>query len=399
MPDAQLLPFGLDDAPSRTVVQYQSLTGQGEVSTWTSTENEVYMLIPTDGVLTNMWCKASVAPGVGTSWSIAVRQNNTTTSLACPISGTSTFGSSKYRLSVSAGDVVNLISTPTSSPTAATMTGAVEFHPNNPDESILIGGPGDVSIPGSGTRHYCLHGIANGATTESDVYTIIPEFGGGTFGYITKLYVWLESPPASSASRTFEIRKNGTLTGMSVTISGLSTSGNTTNSINVNQGDYISLHQTGTSSPTATKAAWGIVIEPVRVGEYLICGVSGASIDTIGSGYEYNRLATGNSSWTSTKTDKVVGGQFQHFVRSMGVRLTRAPGGVGKAHEFYIENPSSGGPRVYVENAAVFNNTTEMCYGLKNAGNANIRHLAYNSPAVATASWSMQMRYIPPGGL
>lgn len=398
MPVRQLLPFGLDDAPSGSVNQYQSITGNGEVAAWTSTENEVQMCVPTAGKFTNLYMKGSLAAGVGKSRNVILRKNGADTSLLLNFGATDTVKYSLVKESVVAGDLVSFVSVPTGSPANALYYGSIEFWPDDPNESILMGGTGDVSL-GNTLRYLCPHALANGATAESDVWTVIANYRGGQYGTITKFQVALSAAPTGTQSRTFEIRKNGAGTGITVTITGTATTGSATGSVTVSDGDYLTIGATASGSAASSKAYYGIVIEPDSVGEYLIPGVSGGSLSTTGASYEYNFVSCGNAAWGAVKGDKAQGGQWGHFVRSIGMKLSRSPSTVAdtKAYELYLENPASIGLRAYVEGLATYANSGEQIVGSKGFGSSNTwntRTLGFNSPRVATAGWTMQMRYL-----
>lgn len=396
MAHVQLIPWGLDDAPSSSVTQYQSLGGNGEVATWTNTEAEVKLCIPTAGVLTNWWAKGSASPGVGKTNTLKVRLNGADSALSLAFSGTpDLYKSSQARVTVADGDLVDISSTPGSSPAAAMYYGALEFRPTDPVETVLLGATGDTSL-GSTLRYLCPSACANGAVTESDVWTTIAEHTGGEYGLVKKFRVVLEVAPGVGKSRTFTVRQNAVATSMVVTISGTDTTGeDSTNTFYVNDGDTLSIAATSSGSPASSKAYYGFVLEPNRVGDYLICGVSGSALSTTGAAYEYNLVGTGAANWTTSKTDKAMGGYYNHFLTSVGMKLSRAPntgGGSGKSYEMYIENPSAGGIRAHVVDAATYNNSGEFCWGLRTWQTFNPRTLAFGTPSSASASWALQMR-------
>lgn len=394
----QFIPFGIDDAPSTAAVQYQSITGNGEVSVWTNTESEVKLAFPTEGVISRLWLRALTAPGASKANTIKLRLNGADTSNSIVFSGTTNLlQQTLTKTSVVTGDLVDFSSTPSGTPAASLYYGGISFRPTDPNETVMMGSTGDVSL-GNSLRYLSPSALANGATTESDVWTVIPEYSGGTFGTVTKFVVVLDVEPGGVQSRTFTLRKNGVDEAMSVTISGTSVIATTTsNTFDLNDGDTLSIKATTSGSANTSKAYWGIVIEPVRVGDYIIAGVSGGSLSTTGASYEYNFVSTGNSAWTATKSDKSQGGGWNHYVTSIGMKLSRAPntgGGSGKSYEWFLENPSSGGNRAHVVDAATYNNGGQFYWGSKMFNFMNGRTLAFGSPAVATAAWSLQMRYL-----
>jgi len=394
----QFIPFGIDDAPSASAVQYQSITGNGEVASWTNTESEVKLVFPTEGQISKFWLRALTAPGASKTNTIKLRLNGADTSNSLVFSGTTNLlQQTLTKTSISTGDLVDFSSTPAGTPAASFYYGGVSFRPTNPNETVMMGSTGDVSL-GNTLRYLSPSALANGATTESDVWTVIPEYSGGTYGTVTKFVVALDVAPGGVQSRTFTLRKNGADEAMSITISGTSVIASTTsNTFDLDDGDTLSVKMTTSGSAATSKAYFGIVIEPLRVGDYIIAGVSGGSLSTTGSAYEYNFPSTGNSAWTSTKSDKAQGGNWNHYVTSIGMKLSRAPnsgGGSGKSYEYYLENPSAGASRAHVVDAATYNNSSQFSWGSRMFNFLNGRTLAFGSPSVATAAWSLQMRYL-----
>lgn len=398
MPYAQLIPYGLDDGPSGSVTQYLSITGNGEVATWTATETEHTMCFPTPGALTNWSLNRSSAPGGAATSQYLIRKNYANSTFSMTFTSAMTFKENLTNLAIADGDYVSIAHIPTGSPAASEVWGTFEFRPTNPREMVMIGSTGDVSL-GLAGRYLCLCACANGAATYTDVQTIITSWRANFFGTITKLRVCLEAAPVGVASRTFEIYLNGAGTGVTVTITGSSVTNNTTCSIDVGDGDTIALWATATNSPSSSKAWYGIVIEPEYRSEYLICGVSGSTLSTSTSSYAYQRISTGNSSWGSSKPDRRQGASWEHYVTSLGVKLSRAPnatspGDLTKAYEVYLENSSAGGNRAFVQGSNTYNNSGQFLWGAKRWNTWNIRGLAFNTPNTVTGAWALQMAYL-----
>lgn len=400
MAKSQILTFGLDDSPSGSVTQYMPIHACGEVATWTSTEADTKLTFSVPGTLVGMWIQRAAGPGVGSTSQYYLRKNGSNTAMTLSFTGTETVKQAFHKVDVAVGDYFTISHVPTLSPTASEAWGMMEFRPDDPSQCVMIGSTGDVSLPGSGTRYLCLHGGANASTTAFDVSTLIINSRGGQFGNIDNFYVSLDTTPGSSASRTFEIFKNGVGTGMSVTITGLNTTGSTTGSVAISDGDSIYIQQTSSASPALSKAQWGIAISTDWAGDYLMNGCGSGTLPTTGGSYEYNRIATGNSNWTTIKQNRSrMGAAWGHFMVGIGLKTSRAPDTLdptssNKAYELYIESPSSGAQRAYVLDNATQNTSPEFCWGARRFNTWNVRALAYNTPASANAQWAVQMRYL-----
>ncbi len=395
MARGQILTWGIDDAPSSSVSQYQSITGNGEVATWSGTESEVKVCIPTDGVLTNLGGVASVAPGTGNTETIAVRKNGSTTDLKLDFAGSTTQLVNLYKLDVADGDLVNLISVPVSSPTVGNYYGSVEFRPNNPLYTVVLGGSGDGTLALS-SRYLCPSALANPSATYSDVYNVVVEPDGGIYGYIKKLRVTLDIAPSGVASRTFTIYRDGSTTGVSVTITGTATSNYVDCDIQLDDGQTYAIYATASGAPAASSVYYGMVIEPEDKFVYSISGVSNSSLPTSTGQYQYNRMSTGNSTWTTTKTNRnLMGGIYNHFIYCLGMKTSRGPGTAGsnKSYELFIENPSAGGQSLSVFETATYAKSSRMAWGARRWNTWNQRALGYNTPLSASGTWTALVKY------
>lgn len=391
----QLIPWGVDDAPSSATPQYQCLGGNGEVTVWTGDEAEVLYVMPTAGKLTGLSVSANSSVPTGKSLKVLARQNFADTALVAELTNNNTQASSSTDVTVADNDLVCLKTLPTNSPTVSKMYGSIEFIPDNEAETILLGGTGESDLAGT-AKYLTISGQANGANSIADVQNVITSLNGGLYGTLKKMRVRLENAPTSTFSRTFTLYHNGTPTSMTVTISGNDTTADVYTDIEINDGDTFALYATVSGNATNTKAYWGFVIEPVTQGEYLLLGTSRFSLPTQGTSYEYNRIASGASSWTATKTDRRMGGGTGHTIKCIGLKTSTAPSTINdnKGYELWIENPSSGGQRALVEGTNTYNKSDEMTWSVNDYAYWNVRTYAYNSPNPAKASWCTVMQYV-----
>lgn len=79
---------------------------------------------------------------------------------------------------------------------------------------------------------------------------------------VSNLYVRLGAAPGAGKSRTFTIYKNGSDTGLSVTISDTATEGSdTTDTISFSAGDWFTLKHTSSGTPTNSGAHWSMDVD------------------------------------------------------------------------------------------------------------------------------------------
>lgn len=393
----QQLPWGVDDVPSVTVAQYQTIGGNGEVANWTSNENEVRFVVPADGTIKGFSGNATSASGTGKSMSIVVRKNGTDTALALSFADSTQQASSSEEVAVYDGDIITLKSSPTNSPNSSKYSGSIEFEPTTATQTIMMGSSGSTQLNNT-TKYYSPFSQGNGTTTYTDVQNVITEKGGGVFGTIKKIRVALVNAPGGSNSRTFTLFKNSVATGLTVTAAAGAVTVSAEYDVEVSDGDTVTLQAVANGSPVATEAAWGFVIEPANENEYLLCGYSRTTLPTSGSTYDYNFINGGNASWNPTKTDRRVGGEANHQMIGLGFKLSRSPSASAdnKAYELYLENPSTDtvAPRAYVEGTTTYAKSTIDNWETARYQSWNVRTLGFNSPRTATGAWCVQMKYV-----
>jgi hypothetical protein len=348
-------------------------------------------------VFTNLILKGDVAAGASKQYTITLRVNGSNTALAAVYSGTNTTASSGQRVSVSAGDILTLSSVPSGTPAAVLFHGSIEFRPSNPNICIIMGGSGDVAL-GLAAGYLCPAALANRSAGEDQVWIPIPYARGGQFGTVSNLYVALDVAPGIGHGRKLTIYKNSVSTGEYVQIDGTSTSGNAGVTVDIDDGDTLSLYAEPVTSPAGSKIYYGMTIETQAVGDYIIAGVSGDAMSTSTTVYSYQYLSTGNAAWRTAKTERPNAmGAWRHFILGVALKLTRAPnatGGSGKAYELYLEHPSATGNKAYVGDGQTYDCSDLMCWGSKRFNTINVRSLGYGSPNVVDGAWALHMRYL-----
>lgn len=221
-------------------------------------------IVPTSGDLTDLYVQLDAAPGTGNSITVTLYHNESSTSNSVTISGSNTTGSNTANdVSVSAGDDVYMLITYTGLKIGTkTVSWGLLFEPDTDGESIILGHTSDN--PSTANSEDIFLNSADGGfvgTFDTSASKIGAAHGGQSTACTFKnLYVELENAPGSSKSYEFILRKNGSDTSVSVTISGTSTTGNdTSNTATMANYDDVQLRATPTSSPSTGEVYWGIV--------------------------------------------------------------------------------------------------------------------------------------------
>ncbi len=117
-----------------------SFSGLGTGLTWSGTESFRYAVVPTDGTFRNLIVELSGTPGAGNSYAFVLMVNGSPSTLTTTISDSETSDSDQANdVAVSAGDIVSIRVTPTSTPTVQTAKWSFEFEGDTANESIIMG--------------------------------------------------------------------------------------------------------------------------------------------------------------------------------------------------------------------------------------------------------------------
>lgn len=237
---------GLAQASS-SVTQYGvMLAGHGVSTGWSTTEQNMQVVVPSDGALTSMYVNLHTAPLSGRSYQFTVMKNGAPTSLQVVVADTATQASNTTTaLPVAAGDTLSLECDPTGSPAAAVPSIGISFVPNRAGENFM--GFGSANLPSTtGVTYEQLLGNGNNGWVASDNRYMIP--GPST---IRGLYVKLYTAPGAGKSWTFTLHKSTGDTALAVTIADTNTSGFVLGNVECTQGEEIILEATPTNSPAA----------------------------------------------------------------------------------------------------------------------------------------------------
>lgn len=246
---------GANTTASNSVTNYNGMMSN---AIWASLEPSVYAVMPTAGVIKNLYIVVSVAPGAAKSYTFDIMKNGSTTGVQVVISGAAqtTGNDITNTVSFAAGDLISIRSTPSGTPTASVVTWACSFAPTIDGESLLLYGA--TSGPLSGTFDIPQGRGMGSWTLETSAQLMM---GACT---IKALYVLLTSAPNNgpgTQSRTLTIRSNVADTTAAVTISELATTGNVTGqSISISDGDKLSIGDVDLSTPAATQVKFGVLL-------------------------------------------------------------------------------------------------------------------------------------------
>ncbi len=243
-------------AMNTTAARYVGLQG---ISNPSATEYLVRTPIPTAGTFKKMYVWLSADPGTSPdAFTYTLRVGGVDKALTCTVVADDTTGNdTEHTVAVSAGDLVDTCITPTSTPTVNHVPAiSCVFVANTDGESLIL----MHSYVGSSTAVANYVQLCNGYspwnTTEADVYQLLQATT------LQKLHVKLNVAPGAGNSYRFDVRTNGTDSGLTVTITGaVATTGNdTVNTATPTEGQTCGMEVTPDSTPdTAGSMSWGLV--------------------------------------------------------------------------------------------------------------------------------------------
>jgi hypothetical protein len=243
--------------------------GKFNISTGSTstTEADVYQVIPTDGTIKNLYIGLSADPGTSPdAYRFTLRKNGASTTLTCTITANAVTGNNVANsVAVVAGDYIDIMVEPLDSPSETNIfvyLGAT-FVSTIDGESLILGGLSD-DLSNSAVEYSSIDpghpSVSVWTATEANVQTL------GQVCTLKKLYVRLSGNPYnndhSADTYTFTVRNNAATPANSLVAlvtSDATTANDTTNSVVVAAGDNLALMCTPASTPTVRDAYWGLV--------------------------------------------------------------------------------------------------------------------------------------------
>ncbi len=268
-----LISGGSDSSPSTSAAGYLPIAS-GWSTTYATSYTGAQQSIPLAGTISNLTVKLTTAATTG-SWTIALGDNGTATSLTCTIStGTTCPSPVPGPVSVAAGDQLTWIITPTSTPTAQPpppgimMTALFTANAGVNQGPILMSSVGAVA--NNATNYIGPGGGYAAGTSEIAVSGIIP-----VAGVVEGFYAAVASTPGTAGTKyyTFIVEHNGVDSPITCQVNNPSAStacNDTVHSFSVAAGDTVSCKITPTGTPTARVANCGVLWQPTTSGQSLV---------------------------------------------------------------------------------------------------------------------------------
>lgn len=250
-------------APSETQTRYAPMAAGAQTTSWTTSQSQARTPVAVAGTFADGVARFPVAILTG-SFTVTLQKNGVDTSLT----GTITTGTDLTltgSATVAAGDDVCWRVTGAASTgqgPANVIQIACGFTAASSGQSVIF-----AAGANSASTRYMSPGAFNSASrTDNETRVPMP-----TAGVINSLYVSLSAAPGVGNSKVLTVHKNGSATGITVTISGAATTGNiTAQNISWVQGDVINIVETIAGTPSASLTFCGLDWVPATTGEALL---------------------------------------------------------------------------------------------------------------------------------
>jgi len=282
-------------------------------------------LVSSNGKISQWNLKLEDAPGANKSWTFTIATQAGDTAAVVTISGTATTGSWAGVLNVAAGDLIWIRADPSATPTSTTMSCTALWQPQTAHKQWWCGGAGILA------GGYQEIGTGNWAwSAEADAQCRAP-----CAGVMSNLRVNLDTSPGVGKTRVIATRKNGSTTGMSVSITGNTdkTGLDAVNTLTVAEGDLISIYTTLTSGGNNSA-------------QYVTCDFVATTADRLAfvCGGENQGLNTGAARYAAITSSNVYVGTAEKYFRNRAPAMTlkrffvylNASPGAGKSYKFEI---------------------------------------------------------------
>jgi len=355
--------------------RYHCLMGGGY---WKTASIAIPM--PTAGTLKKLRVQLTGAPGDGKSYQIYLSKGGVEQALSVTISGASdTAGSDdSNEISVVAGDLVELVSIPTNTPTDRACTFSLEFIPTVDNESIHFAYIDNEKNSDGDAYHQVVSGYGSevGAVLDK-AYAVVP-----TGGTLKLLYAIAFTAPGAGNSRTFTVYKDGGDTGIVAAIADTDTKvQDTTHSQAVSAGDLFCVKLTNAGGPASSKYGWSFVFLASTAGEFPIfnCGVYAPAIDAVT--YQNPCGSYFGEAWDATEAN------VKQITRTMAitkmyVNLTTAPGADSKSYAFMLrEDEGDTDVTVTISTTATTGNDTAHTHAFTDNHYVAVKCTPANAPA------------------
>lgn len=354
--------------------RYNGVMGAG--AWWTDVYSR--QVVPTSGKFKYLFVRLTGTPGASKSYKFSLMVNGVEQSLSVTISGTNTTGNdTSNEISVSAGDTVSLLSSPSGTPSAVAASWSLLWIPTIADETIWL-----ANIPVTLGRN--TFGCSQGSGTSivaGNVRSPVP-----TSGTVKKMYVKLKFTP--DGIWNFYVKKNGADQSITVNIPSGQTSGNdTSNTFTLSAGNDVCEYSDGAGTLEG-RAAIGLVFVPDTSGQSVILGANGVNLEPSAARYASLIPNGNNTGWVTPEEFQLI---QSCRLSNLYVQMAASPG-TGKSYTYDLRIAGGdSGLTVTISGSNTTGNDTTNSKVVLNGDTCDMECTPSGTPAVTTAQWGVMI--------
>lgn len=237
---------GASGQPSTSVTNYQNIYGATNAG-WVTTEAPFEVVMPCNGTISNFYMHLSSATAASNGYTFTVQYNGSNSGVIVTIQNGAQNGNDTVDTqAVSAGDTISLRCDPIGTPSGKSTAWGFVFTPSTAGDSVILFG--SSAIPSAVANSFeNIGSSANGnwnatEANRQNVYQVAT---------VKNMYVLLGTPPGVGSSRIITLQQAGSSSGLAVTISDLSTTGNAASNVTFSANQRIGLKSSVSGGPAA----------------------------------------------------------------------------------------------------------------------------------------------------
>ncbi len=304
--------------------RYTSLAGQG---TYVAGINTSRTPMSVGGVISNLYVKLTPALTTG-SYVITLMVNGSATGLTCTVSAGASEASDTdpaHAVTVSATDLCEWRVVGSGADTLTQSAFTALFESGVARSAPLFAGHGTAAaaalfIPPGGMSLITTEGFGTGIMAVA--------------GDISSMRVKLTTAPGGTATRVYTLRKNGSDTGLAVTLNPSDTDVSASYTVSFDAGDKVTIGLTIANAPASTHAGIALTWNPTVNGYFPMIGVGTSAFATTGTRY-FSPMGTTPGNATA-ETGGTMIAPAEMTIDQLYAEISTAPTGATKSRTFTL---------------------------------------------------------------
>lgn len=384
----QVISGGYYDNLNSSTTEYQMIQGG---TTWGSTEGNYAVPWPCAGKIVEFGFAVQTGQITAGSYTATLRKNSAATELAVTVNSGTSEGVDTGEVTVAAGDLICIQSTPSAVTGTPYACWYIVFEPTTPGDTVILG----LAQRSTASLYYSSFFVnaPYGLPTADgfNLHSLIP-----TPGTLSKFYAKTPASTDGSNYLTFTVYKNGTVTDLAAVQSDAQYP-DLTDSVSLADQDRIQVRIAQTGSVAGAVLLWSAVFHPDTHGEFIFA--CSTSDEPASAGTEYHGFNSQyyTSVWDADET------RYWHLLgactlKKIRVQLAVAPGS-SKSRAFTVRRVATGDTSLAVTlSESETDDTYSTDVAVSQLWKMNLKHVPSGTPTASTGQRWAILGYIAPVG-